>query len=193
MIDEPEPPMPHQHVRIARCPVNVCHISVEPNDRRRELSVELLRNWIIHNRPGQIIECEVQTGTRVDQVLDLGVRLRASEIGVEFDKDNLRHRQSQRAADLACHQLRDQSFWPLTRAPEFEHIHSVVIGFNYRWKRSAFAQRGYIPCGSYCSQAHFKFSPLRHEDTKQHKAWIRYSLGEASSLCVLVADSHLRS
>src|SRR5262249_58996166 len=60
VINEPESPMPHQHVRVARRSVNIRHISVEPNDRRGEIRVGTLRNRIKRHGTRKIVEREIE-------------------------------------------------------------------------------------------------------------------------------------
>ena len=83
--------MPHQHVRVARRTVDVGHVRVEPDDRRGEIRVGLLCNRVKCDGTGQVVEPEIEAGTRPDQVLDLRVGLGAGEGGVEFNKDDLRY------------------------------------------------------------------------------------------------------
>src|SRR5262245_53638770 len=103
MINEPESPMPDQHVRVARRSVNICHIRVEPNDRRGEIRVGTLRHRIKRYGTWQIVKREIEAVARPDQVLYLRIGLGAGEFGVEFDKDDFRHWQPRRAGDLPGH------------------------------------------------------------------------------------------
>src|SRR5438034_8775074 len=93
MIDEPESPVPHEHVCVARRTIDVGHISVEPYDPGGKIGVDLLGNRIKGDGTGQVVEREVETGTRSDQLLNLGVGLGASEVRVEFNEDDLRYGQ----------------------------------------------------------------------------------------------------
>ena len=154
MIDEPESSVPHQHVRVARRPIDVGHVGVEPHDRRGEVRVRLFGNRVEGHGARKVVEREVETGTRPDQVLDLRVRLSAGEFGVQRHEDDLRHWQPCRTGDLPGYQLSDERLGSLPRTAEFEHVHAIIIRFDNGWKRSPFAQRGNIPCGNDCSQVH---------------------------------------
>src|SRR4029453_7119068 len=154
MIDKPESSVPDKHVCVARRTVDVGHVRVEPDDRRGELRVGPVSNRIKRYGTGQIVEGEIETSTRPDQRLYLWIGLSPGKFRVEFNEDNLRHRQSYGAGDSPRHKLSDECFGPLTCAAELEHIHAIIIGFDDSWQRSALAQWGDIPCSHDCSQAH---------------------------------------
>src|SRR5215510_2408262 len=130
MIDEPESSVPYKHIRVARRTVDVGYVCIEPDDRRGELRVGLLSNRVKRHGTGQIVEGEIEAGTRSYQGLYLRVGLGTGEFRIEFNEDDLRHWQPCGAGDLPRHQLSDERFGPLTSAAELEHIHAIIIGFN---------------------------------------------------------------
>ena len=132
VVDEPQPPVPAQHVGVARGAVHVGDEGVEPHDRRRELEARRLGQQVEGDRPGQEVERDVEAAAGADQVLDLGVGLGARELGVELHQHDLGHVEAEGARDLAAHQLGDQRFRALAGAAELEHVHAVVVGFHER-------------------------------------------------------------
>src|SRR5206468_7020505 len=148
VIDEPESSVPDKHVRVARRTIDIGHIRVEPDNRRGELRVGLLNNRVKRHGTGQVVESEIEAGTRPDQGLYLRVGLGAGEFGVEFNEDDLRHRQSCGAGDLPRHELSDERFGPLTCAAELEHIHAIIVGFDYGWQPCALALWGEMSWGN---------------------------------------------
>ena len=74
------------------------------------------------------------------------IGLGAGEVGVEFGEHQLGDRQAERAGDLAGHQLGDQRLGTVTGAPELHDIRAVVVGFDDRRERAAFAQRRDVAC-----------------------------------------------
>ena len=96
---------------------------------------------VVGDRAGQEVERQVQPGAVVDEGVDLGVGLGAGQIPIELGEHQLRHRQAERAGDLARDQLGDQRPDALAGAAELQHVQPVVVGFDDRRQRSAFAQR----------------------------------------------------
>ena len=167
-----QPPVPHQHVRIAGRTVQVRRVCVEPDDRGGQLGVRLLRDRVEHHRSGQVVEREIEPGTGLDQMLDFRIRLGAGEVRIEVDENDLRHRQAQRAADLSCHHLGDERLGSLARAAELEHVQPVVVGLDDRRERAPFAQRSNVPGGGDGPQAHrcVKCSPTSMPRTGERGA-----------------------
>ncbi len=153
VIDEPQLPMPDQHVGVARRAIDVGDERVEPDDLRRQLRVGLKHHRIEGDGTGQIVERHVEPGAGANQVLDLDIGLGARQIRIELDQHDLRDGQAGGAADLACHQLGDQCFRPLAGTPPFDDIHAFVIGFDDGGYGAAFAQRSDIAGDDDGSQA----------------------------------------
>ena len=80
VIDEPEASVPHQQVRVARGPVDVGHVRVEPHDRRGKLRVGLVCHRIKRHSAGQVVERQVEAGARPYQVLDFGGQARCGQV-----------------------------------------------------------------------------------------------------------------
>jgi len=59
MVDEPEAPVPHQQVRVARRAIDVGYISVEPDDFGGEVRLGLLDNRVECDRAGQVVKAQV--------------------------------------------------------------------------------------------------------------------------------------
>ena len=104
-----------------------------------EIRVRLLSNRVKRHGTGQVVEGEIEAGTRPDQGLYFRVGLSTGEFGVEFNEDDLRHWQPCGAGDLPRHEFSDERFGPLTCAAELEHIHAIIIGFDDCWQRSTLA------------------------------------------------------
>ena len=64
---------------------------------------------------------------------------------VELDESELRHRQAERAGELADYDLRDERLRPLPGAAELEDVQPVVVGFDERRERPALPQRRHVP------------------------------------------------
>jgi hypothetical protein len=79
--------------------------------------------------------------------LYLRVGFGAGEPRVEFDEDDLGHRQFRRARQLARHQLGDERLRPLTRPAKLEHVQAVVVRLDDGRERAALAQRRDVPRG----------------------------------------------
>src|ERR1044072_31802 len=80
VINEPESAVPHKHIRVARSTINICHVSVEPDDRRGKVRVGLVRDRIKRYSAGQVVEREIEASARTYQVLYLRVGLGAGEV-----------------------------------------------------------------------------------------------------------------
>jgi hypothetical protein len=92
VIDQPQFAMPDEQIRIARSPIDIRDIGVEPDDRRGQIPIGNLDDRVEGDLTRQIVEREIQTGAPPDQVLDLGIGLGARQHRVEFREDDLRHR-----------------------------------------------------------------------------------------------------
>ena len=72
---------------------------------------------------------------------------------IELDEHDFGDGQPGSAGELSREQLRGERLRPLSRAAEFEHIHTVVVGFDDRGQRAAFAQRHDVASGGDGSHA----------------------------------------
>ena len=118
VIYQPELAMPDQYVGVAERAVHVRRVGVEPDRGGRQRGLRFLYQRVEGDRTRQVVEREIKPRAGLDEVLNLGVRLRASEHRVKLYEDYLRHGQAQRAAYLARHQLRDERFRPLPGSSE---------------------------------------------------------------------------
>jgi hypothetical protein len=114
VIDEPDAPVPHEHVRVPDRPIDVCHVPVEPDDSGRQIPGHLLDDRVQGDGPGQVVEGQVQSAAVVDERVDLGIRLRAREVGVQLCEDELRDRKAGSTRQLAADELGDERLRPLT-------------------------------------------------------------------------------
>src|SRR5665213_2402228 len=102
MIDEVQRLMPPEQVRVARGAIHVGDEGIEPDRFGCNARVHgLFHGAVEHDRSRQIIERQIETGTRQHEFPDLPIRLGASQIGVHVDQHNFRDPHSQRAPDLA--------------------------------------------------------------------------------------------
>jgi hypothetical protein len=109
MVDQPDTPMPHEHVRVPERAVDVGDVRVEPDDPGRQIRGRFLDDRIVCHRSREVVERQVDAGTVVDQRVDLGVGLRAGKVRIQSCEDQLRHGQPERPGELTRHELRDQS------------------------------------------------------------------------------------
>ena len=130
MIDEPQTAVPHQHVGVARGPVDVGHERIEPDDAGRKVRRDLLHHRIERHRTRQEVERQVEPAAVVDEGVDLGIRLGPSQVGVEIRENNLWHREPECPGDLAGYELGHQCPCPLPGATKLQHIQPVVICFD---------------------------------------------------------------
>jgi hypothetical protein len=144
MVDEPESAVPHQHVRVANRAIDIRDVGIEPHNARGEIRIRFLNDRVVSHRPWQVVECEVQARTVSDQRVDFRIRLGSRQVRIEFGKNDLRNGKSERAANLAGHELRDQGAWPLPRRAKLEHVHAVVVGFDNSGERPTFTQRRHV-------------------------------------------------
>ena len=92
VVDQPELLVPDEHVGIARGPIRVGDIGVEPDDGRSQIRIgRWCDEWIEGNGAGKVIEGQIESGALLDQLLDLEVRLRAPQHRIELDEHDLRH------------------------------------------------------------------------------------------------------
>src|SRR5258705_9912932 len=134
VIDKPGFSVPHEHVRVARCAVNVRYVSVEQHDPRGQVTIQFLSDRIERHGTRKVVEREVEAGARSYQILYLRIRLGAGEVAIEFDEDKLGYREFGGSGKLARDEFSYQGLGPLARTPKLEYIHPIVIGFYYGWK-----------------------------------------------------------
>ena len=77
MVYEPQTVVPGEEVRVAWGTIHVGHEGVEPQDAGGEIRRGRIHEGIETQRTRQVVEREVQSGTRPDQVLYLRVGLGA--------------------------------------------------------------------------------------------------------------------
>src|ERR1051326_2485545 len=109
VIDHPEIAMPDEEVRVLRRAIDVRHERVEPDDGRRQPLLAAQRAVDVRiecDRSRQKVEADVQPFALLQQLLDLRIGLRARDASVELHEHDLRHRQAERAGDLAGDHLR---------------------------------------------------------------------------------------
>ena len=147
VVDQPQPAVPHQHVRVARSAIDVGHERIEPHDRRCELRRWRIDDRIESRRAGQIIERQIQSHARANQCLDLGIGFRARKVRIELHQHEFRHQQRRGARDLTGDEFRDQRVRTLACAPELEHVQPQIIRFDDGRQRSTFAERGHVAGG----------------------------------------------
>ncbi len=122
VVDEPQPAMPYQHIDVADGAIHVAHEGIEPDHRRSQARIGHEDQGIESDGAGQIVQADIQAGARADEALYLRIGLGARELGRQFDKDDFRHRQARRPADLARQKLGDQGLGPLPGSAKFEHV-----------------------------------------------------------------------
>ena len=102
--------------------------------------LRLIRDRIEGDRTRQIVEREIEPGTRANELLDLGIRLGACEIRVELHEHDLRHGEPCSPRELPHDDFRDQHFGTLTGTAKLEHVHAGIIGFDDGRQRAALTQ-----------------------------------------------------
>src|SRR5829696_9685491 len=138
VVDQPQPPVPQQQVRVLRRAVDVRAQGVEPDDLGGHLRAgRRAGRRVVRERAGEEVEADVEPAARVDQLLDLGIGLGAAQLGVQLDENDLRHGQAGGAGELAGDELRQERLRSLPGPAELEHVESVVVGFYQSGQRSA--------------------------------------------------------
>src|SRR5690606_12598519 len=120
VIDQPEVSVPDEHVRVAGRAIDIRNEGIEPDDSRRQPAVDLIDDRIEGNGAGQIVEPQIQAAARADEILDFGIGLCASQLGVELDEDNLGYAKSEGARDPSRDELGHEHFLPLPRPAKLE-------------------------------------------------------------------------
>ena len=90
VVDQPQPVVPEQEVRVLGGAVDVRHERVEPDDVGREHAVDVdIRRRAERQRARQEVDAEIEPGACDEQILDLGIGLGAAEHGIERDEREL--------------------------------------------------------------------------------------------------------
>ena len=92
--------------------------------------------------PGRKSMPRLRPAAPAQEVLDLGVGLRAAELGVELHEHQLRDGQAERARPISpAITSATSAFDALAGAAELEHVEAVVVGLHEPGHRAALAQR----------------------------------------------------
>src|SRR3954464_9234883 len=118
MVDKPHASVPHQHVGGATRSIDIRHERNEPDDSRCERGIRLSDHWIKHHRAREIVERDIQTCARLNQCLDLRIRLGPRQCRIELHEYDFWHWQFERARKLSSDELRDQHLRSLTGTAE---------------------------------------------------------------------------
>jgi hypothetical protein len=84
--------------------------------------------------------------------MDLGIRLRARKIGMDFSEHELGNRQAEGAADFSGHELCDQRTWPLAGAPKLQDVEPIVIRFDDRRQGTTLSERRHVTRDPDCTE-----------------------------------------
>ena len=146
VVDEPQPAVPPEQVRVLRRAVDVRRERVEPDDVRGEVRLGPgPGRRAERQRAGKEVDAEIEPVAREKQVLDLRVGLGAADRRVELEQDELRHRESERARELPDDHLGDERLRPLARAVELEHVQPVVVRLDEGGERPTLPQGRHVP------------------------------------------------
>src|SRR3982074_1890698 len=112
-----------QQVGVARRPIDVGHVGVEPDDIRGQLRREqrAVDRRIEGQGTWQIREAEVRPDTGLQDVLDLWIGLATTEPVVQFDDSWSWHRQPKHHADRRHQRFSNERFRPLARAARLDY------------------------------------------------------------------------
>ena len=149
MVDQPRLPLPDQQVRVARRAIGIGDERIEPDQRRGKRSVHhvMRRNRIEVERPIQIAQPDVDAATRLQQVLDLRIRLALPEAIRQVDDRQLRHRQFQSARDAMRDDLGNQHLCALAGTAELGDEQAAAVGVDDGGKRAPLTERLDVSCG----------------------------------------------
>ncbi len=150
VVDEPEPMVPDQEVRIPRRAVHVGHERVEPDHVGGHVRVRHEPGSRVEaERAGEEVEADVEPGAALQQLPDLGIRLSGRQRRVEVDQHDVGHQQAERPPDLARDQLGDERLRPVPGATELGHVQPVVVRLHDCGQRASLAQRRDVPGGGH--------------------------------------------
>ena len=140
MVDGPDLAVPDQQVGVAPAAVDVRREGVEPEDRGRLVGVGNAVG-VVPEGAWQEVAAEVQAEGRVEQVLDLLVRLVLRDLGVEVDGDHVRYADAEAPCELAHQDLGHQDPQSLAGAPELHDVRAEVVRLDDPGQRAALTQR----------------------------------------------------
>lgn len=146
VVDQPQPAVPDQQVRIAPAAVDVGGEGVQPEDAGSLRRVGGVAG-VPAERAGQEVDRQVQPDAGGEQILHLFVGLVLADRGVELERTELGNPQSQPPRELPDDHLRHQHLQALTRAAELGDVGSQVACLDDAGQRTPLAQRGHIAKG----------------------------------------------
>ena len=82
------------------------------------------------DRAGQVMQAQVEADAGLQQILDLFIRFRAAESGVQPGQDQFGDFQAEGPGDFATDKLSYQCLDSLTCTAEFEYIEESIVGFG---------------------------------------------------------------
>src|SRR5215204_841498 len=144
MVYKPEAIVPDQEVSVARGTVDVGHQGVEPDDSRGEVGIGRLYERVEPERARQVVQRQVQARASFQQVLYLGVRFRAAQLGGEIGEHDFGHQETEAARDLPGHQLGHQRFAALPGPAELEDVGPEIVRLDDRRQRTPLTQGRYV-------------------------------------------------
>ena len=155
VVDQPQAVVPDQQVRVLGGAVDVRHECVEPDDVGGELGGGRGADGrAVRQGRRKKVDAEVQALARHEQILDLGIRLGATECRVELDEREPRDEQPERARELAGDDLGEERLAALSRAAKLEDVEAVVVGLDERGQRPALPKRGDVAGGGDALELH---------------------------------------
>ncbi len=113
--------------------------------REAEIAGHLVHGRIVADRPGQVVEGEVETSAVVDQLMDFRIGLGARQVAIELREHDLGDRQSEGTPQFARHEFGDERTGTLSGATELEDVQAVVVCVHDGRERPAFAERCDVP------------------------------------------------
>src|SRR5438309_6081855 len=108
VVDEPDVLVPDQEVRVAPGPVDVLDQRVEPEQLAGEVLVRGPAERVESGAAGQVVDGQVDSGARLEQMLDLLVRFALGDPRVEVRQGELGGAEAEPPGELAADDLRDQ-------------------------------------------------------------------------------------
>ena len=142
VVDEVQPTMPGEDVRVAGRSVGVRDEGVEPDDVGGEVGVRpAVGPRVERQRARQEVETGVDARASLEQLADPWIAVQPAERRVDVDEDELRHGQAQRPRQLARDDLRDERPRTLRGAVELDDVQAVVVCLDEPGQRAALAER----------------------------------------------------
>ena len=148
VVDQVQPAVPDEQVRVAGSAVDVRHERVEPDHIGGQVGIDGgVDGTAIGSAPGRKSIPRFAPGLPDDQVLDLGIGLGKAERRCHLHHHELGHRQPDRARQLARHHLGHERRLTLARRAELRHVQALVVGLHQPGQRTALPQRGDVARG----------------------------------------------